>query len=295
MLSKLLNKHIPVDIACMRVPDFIENQDRIVLKEIEKVEMGNGWKRVNICPACGSEDYEPEFRVRDNPLVKCINCELRFFTNIPFDLNDIYQKDYSVHGDGRGEYDEHFEYRRERFGRERITLLETYCGDLSSKTLLDVSCGMGDFLSIAKEVCRHCFGTEFSMYMREFAEKKTGLNIYSDLEVLPEQDIDLITAFDVIEHIPDPIFFMKAISNLLNKNGNLLIYTPNFDSFSVRVMKEHSQLLTSVEHLMLFNDTSLRELGSLVGLEAIHTETRGLDIHSILQVEPIPCHHLQTH
>lgn len=282
MLSRLLEKYISVDIGRMRASDFLANQERVEMKKLKYVREGHGWKTVDHCPVCDSKDYKHELEKYGIPLVKCKNCELRFHTKIPADPNDIYQAtDYTVYT--KGETEEHFKYRRERFGRERVRLLEEYCGDLSDKTLLDVGCGNGYFLAVAKEVIKRCVGSEFSAHLREFAQDKTGVTIYSEpLEEFPERDFDIITVFDVIEHIPDPVSFIQAAAKLLTPGGHILLYTPNFDSFSVRVMRERSSIVDGTEHVILFNHTSLKKLGKRAGLEVIHMETRGLDVHSIL-------------
>lgn len=285
MLSKIMKAHIPVDINSMRVKNFIEHQEKLELKKIGYIESGHGWKSVDGCPVCGTAENDPEFEVHGNSLVKCTGCQVRYHTKIPADLNDIYQADdHNPHSKGRS--DEHFNYRKERFGTERVRLLERFCGDLSEKTLLDVGCGIGDFLAAAKDACKRCIGSEFSLDLREFAKKKTGLEIYSaPLETFPEQDINIITAIDVLEHIPAPTGFLKAASNLLKPGGHIMLYTPNFDSFSIKVMGPYSNILNGTEHVILFNHASLKKLGELAGLEVIHTETRGLDINSIISFQ----------
>lgn len=282
MLTKLLDDHIPVDIGSMRVPDFLANQNRIELEKLKNVREGQGWKIVDCCPVCDSTNFEYEFEKHGIPLVKCINCELRFHTKIPSDPNDIYQaSEYSVYP--KVEVEEHFNYRRNRFGRERIRILEEHCEDLFDKMLLDVGCGDGYFLSVAKEKCKHCVGLEFSKHLRDFAQEKTGVTVYNkSLQDLPERDFNIITMFDVIEHIPDPVQFMQAANKLLAPGGHILIYTPNFDSFSIKVIKNHSSIVDGTEHVILFNHASLEKLGEIVGLEVVHVETRGLDIHNII-------------
>ncbi|MCK4445452.1 MAG: methyltransferase domain-containing protein [Candidatus Marinimicrobia bacterium] len=225
MLSRLLEKYILVDIGGMRASDFLANQERVEMKKLKYVREGHGWKTVDHCPVCDSRDYKHKLEKYGIPLVKCKNCELRFHTKIPADPNDIYQTtDYTVYS--KGETEEHFNYRRERFGRERVRLLEEHCGDLSDKTLLDVGCGNGYFLAAAKEVCKRCVGSEFSAHLRELAQEKTGVTIYSEpLEEFPERNFDIITVFDVIEHIPAPVSLMQAAANLLTPGGHILLCT----------------------------------------------------------------------
>lgn len=282
MLSKLLDRHIPVDIGKMRKSDFLESQSKVELEKIDRISKGRGWKNVPACPVCGSGRYKEEFEKHAIPLVQCQNCELRFHTKIAADSNDVYQDpSYTVYT--KEDSEEHFQYRKERFGRERIRLLEHHCGDLSQKKLLDVGCGNGYFLSAAKEKCGSCIGLELSEHLAESARKNSGVLVYCKLiEEFPDSDIDIVTAFDIIEHIHNPVQFLLAATRVLKVGGHILLYTPNFDSFSVKVLKAYSSIVDPSEHVILFNHRSLEELGKRAGLTVIHTETRGLDIHSIL-------------
>jgi len=285
MLSKLLENHLPVDVRKMRASDFLTSQERFELSKLKRIADGHGWKAVEYCPVCGSTSYETELEKYGIQLVRCTNCDLRFHTRISANPDDIYQaSEYTVSTkDLEGDFEEQFRYRRERFGRERLRLLEKYCGDLSNKTLLDIGCGNGYFLSVASEVCRRCIGSEFSEHLRELSRKKTGLTIYNEpLESFPEKDIDIIVSFDVIEHVPQPVPFMLSARNLLSPEGYILLYTPNFDSFSARVMRERSPMVDGTEHVVLFNCASLKTLGEIAGLELVHWETHGLDIHNVI-------------
>lgn len=282
MLSKLLERHIPVDIDKLRNADFLESQRKVELEKMDRVTKGHGWKRVPACPVCGHERYKEELEKHGIPLVQCKNCELRFHTKIAVDPNDVYQNSsYTVYT--KEDSEEHFQYRKERFGKERIKLLEHHCGDLSEKKLLDVGCGNGYFLSAAREKCGSCIGLELSAHLAEIARKNSGVPVYCKLLTeFPDADIDIITAFDIIEHVQDPLQFMRDAARHLKVGGCILLYTPNFDSLSVKVLREYSSIVDGSEHVILFNHSSLEELGKMAGLKVVYAETRGLDIHSIL-------------
>lgn len=282
MLSRILKDFLPVDVTKIRNRNFIAKQIQFELDKIANVKRCHGWKDVSCCPLCGSSKREDELIIHEIPMVRCTSCELRYCIKIPADQNDIYQAtDYKVYLSGN--FEEDFAYRRERFGKERIKLLNKYCGDLTGKRLLDVGCGNGYFLSVAKDVCDYCVGSEFSEHLRKFAQERTGLRIYNhSLEKFPESNFDIITAFDVIEHIQDPVSFVNEAVNLLSPHGYFVIYTPNFDSFSVKVMRESSSIIDGSEHVILFSHRALNKLGEICNLKVIHTETRGLDINSIM-------------
>lgn len=282
MLSKLMKEHLKVDIAKMRKDNFLQVQLEYVSNTFDRVMKKHGRKNVSACPLCGSTENTKEFERLDSPLLKCSCCELRFHEKIPADLSDVYQ-DPNIIVYPMDDTDGHYNYRKDRFGRERVKLLERHCGDLSKKKILDVGCGNGYFLSALKETGAKCMGAEFSDKWRKFTMEKTGLPIYGErLENFPEKDFDIITLFDVLEHIEKPIPFIEAVRNLLKPKGHILIYTPNVDSFSLRVMREYSNNVDPSEHLVLFCYKSLEYLGKITGFKIIHSETRGLDIHSIL-------------
>jgi 2-polyprenyl-3-methyl-5-hydroxy-6-metoxy-1,4-benzoquinol methylase len=285
MLSELLIRHKAVDVAKMRAASFLKAQDEIEHVKLKGIIENSGWKKVSSCPLCGSQEKKPEFSKHSVELVGCQNCFIRYGAEIPANLDDVYKNPGYV-AYSKEDSDEHYNYRRERFGRERVGILERYCGDLTEKRLLDVGCGNGYFLSVAMEKCRHCFGTEFSDRLREFSRRKTGLTIYSHgLEELPENSFDIITLFDVIEHIPEPLPFMHAVDRILAPGGHVLIFTPNFDSFSIRVMRQYSSIVDPTEHVVLFSLPSLHFLASKLGYEVVYSETQGLDVQNILAMQ----------
>jgi 2-polyprenyl-3-methyl-5-hydroxy-6-metoxy-1,4-benzoquinol methylase len=300
MLSELMKQFKGVDVSKMRADAFLQRQDELERLKIRGIEEHSGWKDVPACPLCGSSERAPEFPKHGVDLFRCLGCSVHYGGRIAADLNDVYRNPgYVVYS--KEDSEEHFNYRRERFGRERVGILEKYCGDLSEKRLLDVGCGNGYFLSVAVEKCRHCFGTEFSDRLRAFAREKTGRPIFHQrLEDLPETGFDIITLFDVIEHLPEPVPFMRQVDRLLNPGGVVLLFTPNFDSFSIRVMREASSIVDPTEHVVLYTLPSLRYLAGMLGHEVIYAETQGMDILNILSMlqskgEPAPAFLLDWH
>lgn len=281
MLSKIMHDHLPVSIEKMRVPDFIKHREAVKSSQVKHVNQNSGWVEIESCPVCDSHKNSLELETLWGPILKCNNCELRFHKLIPKNFNDLYQDEsYTTHSIG-GDL-EHFNYRKNRFGNERIRLLQKFIGGLESKTVLDVGCGMGDFLAAAKGHFREAIGSEFSIHLRELASFNTGLKIFSEpLEKFPRDNIDVITAFDVIEHVPNPLDFMNAARNLLSPNGFVMLYTPNYDSLSIKVMGDKSSLIAP-PHIQLFTHNALTVLGGLSGFKVVHYETRGLDISSII-------------
>jgi 2-polyprenyl-3-methyl-5-hydroxy-6-metoxy-1,4-benzoquinol methylase len=271
-----------VDVTKMRAADFLGRQDEIERHKLAEIEKGGrGWRDVNACPVCSSAERRHELVKHGVELVACQSCGTRYGAQMA-DLDAIY-KDPNYVSFSAAETVEHFTYRRERFGRERVAILEKFCGNLENKRILDVGCGNGYFLSVAAEKSKHCFGAEFSDKLRKFTEEKTGCTVFDKtLDELPAEGFDIITLFDLIEHIPEPIPFMKSVDRILSPGGYVLIFTPVFDSFGITVMGPYSSIVDPTEHVLLFTMSSLGFLGRQMGYEIVYQETQGLDVANIL-------------
>ena len=284
MFSELMKDYKIVDPTKMRANNFLKVQNNIEQQKISSINKGSGWKRISRCPLCGNIKNKLEFSKHSVEYVCCLNCNVRYAIQIPANLDDVYTSTgyqvYSIE-----DSDDNYNYRRERFGRERVSILETYCGNITNMHILDVGCGNGYFLSVAMEKSKYCFGTEFSEKLREFTIKKTSLTVYGkQLDELEPNSFDIITLFDVIEHIPNPILFFESLDRILRPNGSILIFTPNFDSFSIRVMKEYSSIVDPTEHIVLFTFKSLTYLANHFNYSVIYQETQGMDIINILSM-----------
>lgn len=122
--------------------------------------------------------------------------------------------------------------------------------------VLDIGSGKGDFLNI--------LGKRF---IKEGLEKEkssillpSGLRMhYSPLEKfnIKEKKYDMVTLWHVLEHFDDPSAALKLISKLLNKNGVLILSTPNTDSIGYRLAREKWYHFDFPYHKNLFNKKSL--------------------------------------
>lgn len=278
-----MRKHLNVDINKIRKKDFLQVQRSYEAKLQEIILSKHGLKTVSECPLCKSRDHAEELVKYNSPLLRCNECDLRFHKEIAADPKDVYHDPDHIIYPMDESFEEHFKYRVERFGRERAKLLAQYCGDLSAKKILDIGCGNGYCLTALKETGAQCVGAELSKKWAKFTSERTGLPVHNEpLESFPEKDFDIITLFDVIEHVEEPIPFVLAAKKLLKPKGRILFYTPNFDSFSIKVMGEFSNNICPFAHVILFSHKSFVYLAKRAGLEFIYSETRGLDIHSIL-------------
>ena len=86
---------------------------------------------------------------------------------------------------------------------------------------------------------------------------------------LPPASFDVVTLWDVLEHVPEPAAFMKLCRELLKPGGKVFLNVPDLDSFEARLLGRRWPLLLA-EHLNYFNRESLRICGEAAGLTWIH-------------------------
>ena len=106
--------------------------------------------------------------------------------------------------------------------------------NVNNLSLLDIGCGVGGFLDFATKRNINCFGFDASEAHIEESIKRhtnvrhsTSVGDYSKSINRPLESIDLVTLWDVFEHIRDPIIFLNEIKGVMKKDGLLFISVPN--------------------------------------------------------------------
>lgn len=97
-----------------------------------------------------------------------------------------------------------------------------------------------------------------------------------------EEKVDVVTSFDVIEHVSDPAEFLADIYHLLSYGGQAIIGTPTEAPIMRSLLGEayERKLLFSIQHLWIFSEKSLRQMAQKAGFEKIeikYFQRYGLD------------------
>jgi SAM-dependent methyltransferase len=228
------------------------------------------------CPLCGNS-AKKHMRLPHAEVRKCLSpsCGLMFaFPQLDdLALGAAYQKFYYPAPDtGIAAY----ENTPEEILRQTFDKAECELGPLAGKNLLDFGCGIGRLCQVARQYGIRVTGIEPDANARENAYRTAKLRAYRSLSDLrhaePNAKFDIVTMWDVIEHLREPWKDLKELSTMLQPDGWLLLSTPNAACLRARVERERWENMVNPTHFYYFTRKSLeaalrrggfREVGEL--------------------------------
>ncbi len=238
---------------------------------------------VDSCTLCGSTDARQRFREEPFAVLDCQSCGLTFVSPCldPESLvSEVYDADYwhSSRPRERGYGD----YRRDRdlylrtFKRRWNVIRKHFS---SPGRVLDVGCASGDFLHVLEAEGWEVLGLEPSSPIAETARARIGADrviesSLTDVQLDPES-LDLITLWDVLEHLPDPVESLRKAHGLLAPGGKLVLETQDVRSLLARLMGRRWHHFKHQEHLVHFHPGTLRRALEEAGFDLIELRRRG--------------------
>ena len=174
-------------------------------------------------------------------------------------VNDYYQPKIDPDGKLRDLTQE--KQQRINFAQDEIAFINSLIEDGIERRFLDIGCGPG-YVSSAISDRYDKYGLEVSPIAADLAKNFIPTMHIGPLEeeTYPEEYFDVVLCHHVIEHIDDPLIFVRLINKILKTHGNLIIGSPNFDSGAARRFGKKFRLLNDATHISLFSDFSLKQL-----------------------------------
>jgi len=229
------------------------------------------------CPVCGhvrAQDWlrgPDRFHGREEKytLVRCPACSLVWLSHPPkpaemhLHYTDAYHKLISAAG----------ENSPTRWKDRKAAL--TQCK--KSGALLDLGCSSGSFLAFMQSESWKLYGVEMSAEGARTAEEQSKAQVFvGDIldAPFPRESFDVITCFDVLEHLYEPRRVMARISEWLKPGGVIYVLVPNVNSAEARVFGSYWHGLELPRHLFHYSPASLKFLAESAGLREVSLETR---------------------
>lgn len=199
-------------------------------------------------------------------IVRCSKCLAGSLANAFGSSEEYYQSEtYRKEVDGGAKADDYFRLH----DAEQIRHLSiTGTGIFRGKVVADIGCGGGSFLDGIRGYAADALAIEPSATFRA-SLKSRGYKAYAFVDdALTEYKgrIDLVTAFDVLEHVEDPRSFLAGIQQLLVTGGKVVLSTPNSDDLLIEALpSEYSAFFYRKAHLWYFDREALLSLLRLAG------------------------------
>jgi SAM-dependent methyltransferase len=271
-------------MSTLRVDDI--RPDALMERKRRHVEADKQWLRERAeqfvrvpCPACGGRALSVAWTKDGFAYERCPECDTVLMNPRPSQalLHEFYaaSENYAF-------WNEHIfpaseDARRERIFRPRVRRLLDLCTRLGvgAGTLLEVGAGFGTFCS----ELRHAGAFERVIALEPSPElaatcRERGLKTLEcpfEAHGLPAGSVDVVAAFEVLEHIFDPPAFVAAAAGVLRPGGLLVISVPSMHGFDTLTLGRDANAVDH-EHLNYFNPGSLRLL----------LERRGLAVEELL-------------
>ncbi len=223
------------------------------------------------CRVCGnhsSDGFDELYRYADFAMVRCRNCSFCFVPS--FYREKISYKEYkdeSVAAQVRAGNN----WIKEQRHLLRFDLIRKY---KPGGSLFDIGSGWGHFLATGKKLGYDVYGVELAN--QPYLYSKDELNLPVDrvdfLQMNEDKKFDVLTMWDVLEHIDLPDKFIEKCSKLQSCGGYLFIQVPQIDSFISKRFKSKWKMI-SLDHVNYFSRETIKKLLAQYGYEVVQLKS----------------------
>jgi SAM-dependent methyltransferase len=216
------------------------------------------------CPLCGSAESGTHIAFPRIPVDRCGSCGFLFSSRIMADeaMTRYYAESFGSERHRQGQI---VNARINRWASRALL------GDVMSagRSLVDVGSGYGYFLDeVQKRFGMETVGVELSQQEARHARERLKLDVRDSIaaaSVGGKRRFDVVTSFEVIEHVPDPRSFVRELASLAKPGGHLLLMTDNFESDVVRKLGPGFPKWIPHSHISHFGPSTLERLVSECG------------------------------
>jgi len=245
------------------------------------------WKETTImaeCVVCGSELNELNLLIKRRfpgydkafDLYKCPLCEMVQTVPKP-DMTELIKKEYT---DNYAAYRDPDLKKTGISAERKLRKIEKHLTrQLKGTRILDIGCSSGWFLKRAQDRGFEVAGIEMNAYAVKKSNELLGggviCSLLEEAEYEPES-FDVIYSSAVLEHVSDPVGFVRRASTFLKVDGLLAISTVNMDSVAWRRLGGNWTQLQVPDHIVFPNPRSLRHLLVEQGFDLIEFHSTGM-------------------
>jgi len=255
----------------MQAPETIEESEKIeafagqrILAEDPRTE-----KATRSCVGCGSRDARELGIKNELAIVSCRQCRTLYTPYSPWYSSEYFYLGYYLKPE---------EVETPAFVKTRLEeITAEFAPYRQTNRLLDLGCGAGDLLQIARKHGWQGQGLDVSSPAAQHV-RELGFEVFvGELHAaeFPTAHFDVVTAAELLEHVFEPRALVQEVARILRPGGLFWLTTPHARGLSARLLGLKWQCIWPPEHLQLFSIAGLKALLRAAGFRDIRVDTTG--------------------
>ena len=227
------------------------------------------------CPLCAAREARTKYKEGNYAMVRCLSCGFVYQNPRPNDAERL--SSYQTYLPRDAAEIEAWGRMMQPVFRKGADLIERH---MSQGKLLDVGTGYGFFLALMQARGWKVKGLEVSQAGAHYGQSRWGIDILSqpwEKTSFKKGEFDVVTAFYVIEHLPDPLAFFAEVNRILRPGGMLVLRYPHTSPIKdiLSIMGIKNRLYHLPFHLCDFSPESMRRALEHAGFVKIKTVIGG--------------------
>lgn len=278
--------------------DSLENalKSKNLIKKIEKsesedIESYNFFKKLsqgtrNLCPICRKTFFvQDEILERNKTKTyrRCNSCKM-IYLSWSIEPEKKYEKSYffDEYKKQYGKtYTQDFETIKKQ-GLRRLLEIKSIAGNLKNKSILDIGCAYGPFLSAANDFEMNPFGTDISQeavdYVQDVLRLPASSSVFPQINTTDDFGIsqfDIVTMWYVIEHFKNLDSVLRKVNDIVKEGGYFAFSTPSGEGVSAKLNRKSFFEQSPSDHFSIWEPSSVQNILKKYGFKVVKIVSTG--------------------